>query len=79
LYYKVESFRKRGLKVAYVTGEDGNEEMKRGVHAGRFQLVFFTPELLINNKRWRRMLSGATYSDRLKGFIVDGAHCVVKW
>ena len=29
--------------MAYDTGEDGNEEMKKGVHAGRYQLVFFYP------------------------------------
>lgn len=65
--------------MAYVTGEAGNEEMKRGVHAGRYELVFFTPELLIDNKRWRRMLSGPMYSRRLRGFVVDEAHCVAKW
>ena len=29
--------------MAYVTSEDGNEEVKKSVHAGRYQLVFFTP------------------------------------
>ena len=65
--------------MAYVTGEDGNEEMKKGMHAGRYQLVFFTPELLIDSKRWRKMLSSAIYSRRLRGFVVDEAHCVAKW
>jgi len=51
--------------VAYVTGEDGNEEMKKRVYAGRYQLVYFTPEVLIESKRWRKMLSGAVYSRRL--------------
>ena len=64
--------------MAYVTGEDGNEEMKKGVHAGRYQLVLFTPELLIDSKHWR-MLSSAIYSRRLRGFVVDEAHCVAKW
>ena len=62
--------------MAYVTGEGGNEEMKRSVHAGRYQLVFFTPELLFDSKRWRMMLSGAVYSTRLRGFVVDD---VAKW
>ena len=56
--------------MAYDTGEDGNEEMKKGVHAGQFQLVFFTPELLIDSKRWRKMLSSAIYSRRLRGLLL---------
>ena len=31
--------------------------MKKGVHAGRYQLVFCPPELLIDSKCWRKMLS----------------------
>ena len=41
---QVASFSARGLAAAYVTGESGNEEMKRGVSVGAYQLVFFTPE-----------------------------------
>ena len=40
--------------MAYVTGEDGNEEVKKSVHAGRYQLVFFTAELLIDSKNGGR-------------------------
>ena len=64
--------------MAYVTGEEGNEE-KKGMHVGWYQLVFFTPELLIDSKHWRKMLSSAIYSRRLTGFVVDEAHCVAKW
>ncbi len=62
-----------------MTGEDHNVEMRRGVDVGRYDLVFFTPELLIDNKRWRRVLSSATYTQRLRGFVVDEAQCVAKW
>ena len=44
--------------------------MKKDVHAGQFQLVFFTPELLIDSKRWRKMLSSAIYSQRLRGLLL---------
>ena len=62
-----------------MTGEDDNAEMKRGVHAGKYELVFFTPELLIDSRRWRRVLAGSTYTRRLRGFVVDEAHYVAKW
>ena len=49
------------------------------VSQGNFQLVFFTPEMLIGSKRWRNMLTGDLYSKRLKAFVIDEAHCVKKW
>ena len=51
--------------------------MKRGVQMGKYNLVYFTPELLLDNRRWRSVLT--SYCNRLKGFIIDEAHCVAKW
>lgn len=73
------SFTSRGVSTAYVTGESGNAEMKRGVAMGLYSLVFFTPELLISNSRWRKVIASDLYSKRLKGFAIDEAHCVKMW
>ena len=56
-----------------------NEEVKDGVKNGNFRVVFFTPELLLERKRWRHLLQKEHYMKRLKGFIVDEAHTVKKW
>ena len=56
-----------------------NEEVKDGVKNGNFRLVFFTPELLLERKRWRHLLQKEHYMKRLKGFIVYEAHTVKKW
>ena len=56
-----------------------NEEVKDGVKNGNFRVVFFTPELLLEHKRWRHLLQKEHYMKRLKGFIVDEAHTVKKW
>ena len=56
-----------------------NEEVKDGVKNGNFRVVFFTPELLLECKRWRHLLQKEHYMKRLKGFIVDEAHTVKKW
>ena len=34
-------------------------------------IVFFTPESLINSKRWREVLTSNIYGRRLKGLVVD--------
>ena len=55
------------------------KDVKEGVYKGEFQLVFISPELLVHRTHWRKMLSTPIYEQCLKGFIVDEAHCVMKW
>ena len=40
--------------------------------------MFFTPEVIIGTRRWRKMLEGDVYAERLKAFVIDEAHCVKK-
>ena len=68
----------KGLAVAYIAN-DTNEHIKSGVYAGQYQLVFITPELLIENKRWRGTLTSSKYAERLRAFVIDEAHCIAKW
>ncbi len=75
---KVKSLPLRGLSVASITGNTG-EEIKEGVRRGEFRLIFFTPELLLEHKRGRRLLRKEHYVKRLKAFVVDEAHCIKKW
>ena len=77
--FQTASFTSRGLFAAYITGQSENEDMKRGVHKGVYRLVYFTPELLITSRRWRKVLSSDIYNARLKAFVIDEAHCVKKW
>ncbi len=53
--------------------------MSDGVKNGDYQLVLFIPEMLLEKKRWRRMLQGDVYSSRLRALVVDEAHTVKKW
>lgn len=77
---QVEKFNSSGILAALITGESCNKKVKRGVRAGKYDVVFFTPELLINCKRWRSMLTMTeAYQHHLKGLVIDEAHCVKKW
>ena len=75
----MEKFNSKGILTALVTGISDDEEMKKGVRAGRYDIVLFTPELLINSKRWRSVLTSETYIQHMKGLVIDEAHCVKKW
>ena len=53
--------------------------MMSGVMAGDYQLVFFTPEILLMKSKWRDMLLGDVYRNRINALVVDKAHCMKKW
>ena len=74
---QVTNLSARGLATAYISA-DCDKSMQDGV-LKEYQLVYISPELLMVNLKWREMLTSTVYQSRLKGFIVDEAHCVTKW
>lgn len=73
-------FNKKGVSSVCVS--DKEELLKETVHdmmKGKYQLVFMSPESLLLNLQWRRMLCNNTYMTNLIAFVVDEAHCVKKW
>ena len=75
----MKKFNGHGVLTAVVTRESDDKEIKKGIHGGKYDIVFFTPKSLINSKRWREVLTSNIYGRRLKGLVVDEAHCVSKW
>ena len=53
--------------------------MKAAVLNGEHQLVYFTPELLINQRVWRELLKCSIYEKRLRAVVIDEVHTVKKW
>lgn len=76
---QVASLSAKGLATSYIAGEQKDEGVKRAVMKGEYQLVLFTPEMLLESKLWRKMLLGEVYSQRLRVLVVDEAHTVKKW
>ncbi len=70
---------KAGMKACYITGEQDDNSIKEDVEKGLYQLVYFTPEILIQSKRWRQLLSSEVYSNKQRAFVIDEAHTVTKW
>ncbi len=68
-----------GIKACYISGEQDNESVRKDVVKGRYHIVYFTPEMILSNRRWREMLIGDVYTHQLRAFIVDEAHTVKKW
>ena len=78
-YLQVASFFSKDLSVACISGDTTDDAIIKGVSMGAYQLVYFTPEMIITNKKWRRVIEGDVYTERLKAFVVDESHRVKKW
>ena len=62
----------RGLRTCCVTGDQEDNCVKESVMKGEYQLVLFTPEMLIDKKQWRWMLLPRARIVRLRQTILNG-------
>ena len=76
---QVSSFTARDLKAAFVSAEDCDRRVIKGIHGGEYQLVLISPESIISNLYCREMLQTQVYQQNLVAFPVDEAHCASKW
>ena len=53
--------------------------MKADIAVGKFQLVYFAPEVLLLNSRWRKVLLSDKYQLRIKGLVINEAHTLKNW
>ena len=68
-----------GLNAEYVGMAQDDSEVVRRVLSGDIQLLFISPESILNNKRFRFMLLSQHYKKKLVAVAVDEAHCVKTW
>ena len=71
-------FSPMGLCTEYVC-DSQDRTVKARVIKGEVQLVFISPESLISNKAYRRMLLSDIYQQHLVALVVDEAHCIKTW
>ena len=72
-------FTPRGLRTEYVTESQINTEGEDDILKGEVQLVYISPESLLYNWKFRKMLTSAVYKENLVALIIDEAHCVKTW
>ena len=75
---KVRSFSSKGLATGCVLSTATTAVLDK-VICGDYQLVFFTPEALLNHRKWCNLLRTDAYVSRLRVIVIDEAHTVVKW
>ncbi len=74
---QVRAMRERDVTAVYAGEVD--DDVEADICTGEYQLVYMSPEALLNDDRWRDMLSNSVYQENLVALVVDEAHCVKKW
>ena len=69
----------RGLQTDFVGEEQLDPAVKDRVLQGKVQLVYITPECIIDNNTYREMLLSPAYPEKLVALVIDKAHCVKTW
>ena len=72
-------FEAMGISAEYVGEGQKDVTAWRRVLNGTVQLIYISPESLLCNPRYRRMVRTGPYKDNLVGIVVDEAHCVKTW
>ena len=75
----MSSLTSRGLSTVYMSGDLSDKNIENDTFKGRCQLVFIRPELLMTNLYWREMMRTDVYQKHVVAFVVDEAHCIIKW
>ena len=68
-----------GLRTEFVGEAQIDAAVKEKVRAGEVQLVYITPECILETSTYRNMLLSPPYQEKLVALVVDEAHCVKTW
>lgn len=77
--HQADKFTAMGLRVGYIGEGQHDSSVSEGVLKGRYQLVFISPENIVNDTPYRNMLLTETYQRKLVALAIDEAHCVQTW
>ena len=73
------NFIHKGITVEFVGDAQDSEEATKSVIRGDVQLVYISPESILNNRKFRNMLQNSKYQEKLVALVVDEVHCVQMW
>jgi len=68
-----------GLTVGFVGEAQKDNEICTNILNGDVQLVYISPESLLNTKKYWQMFQTSAYQEKMIAFVVDEAHCVKMW
>ncbi|XP_056016425.1 ATP-dependent DNA helicase RecQ-like [Ostrea edulis] len=71
-----EKLQNMGFKASYIGKDLQDTDL---LEQGLYDFVFGSPEVFLNNSKWRTMLKSDIYQIKLQLIAVDEAHTVTQW
>lgn len=71
-----EKLQNLGFKASYIGKDLQDTDL---LEQGLYDFVFGSPEVFLNNSKWRTMLKSDIYQIKLQLIAVDEAHTVTQW
>ena len=69
----------RGVSAEFLGELQTDAQAITRVTRGEHQLVFVSPESILDNVELRTMLYSTVYKESLVAVVIDEAHCIDKW
>ena len=78
---QVNALSAKGILTVHINEGFNNcgEDVKAGLVAGIYSIIYISPKLLLTDKSWVELLNNDDFKERLVGLVVDEAHCIKKW
>ena len=74
-----QKFSLRGIRAEFVGEAQTDASVIQRVLQGNLDLLYISPENILNNTRYRSMLLSQRYKENMSALVVDEAHCVKTW
>ncbi|KAF8228481.1 P-loop containing nucleoside triphosphate hydrolase protein, partial [Tricholoma matsutake] len=75
----VDVLTRNHLKAVSMMAANATNALFKEVAARIYQLIIVSPELLLNDKRFKLLWAKKQFTDKIVNFVLDEAHVVKKW
>jgi bloom syndrome protein len=72
-------FSLKGISTEFLGEDQMDQNVIKNVLMGNVQLVYISPECVMNNIMYRNMILSPTYNEKLVALVIDEVHCVKSW
>ena len=74
-----QKFVMKGIKAEFVGEAQTDQAAISRLMKGELQLLYISPENILNSRRYRSMLLSPRYAEKLVVLVIDEAHCIMTW
>ena len=74
LCLQVSKLRRININAGYIGGDCDDD-----IREGRTRIIFTSPEQLLGNDEWRKVLSSDVFQATVRLIVIDEAHTVLHW